>query len=673
MGIRLLILQLLIVFSIEESNKTPKSEDSTECSPPTHLVSLSEDGLLILHDEALDEIVKMDESGREMSVISIVGPWRSGKSYLLNEIINPGKGKIFPIGHTTNPHTKGIDFHMYRQADEERDLLFLDTAGLFCPYSTEQGDARLMALASLVSSIVIYNHHHVMNDQEVERFRFIVEFAQAVPSSTDRDKSYREFQPDLFWVMRDFYLKITDQNMKEINATQLLIKTLEKTRNEDIHNFFRTVRAMALPPPTADVYQATNLPSKPSLRSSIWKKELNLFRSRLFSSVRVKRFRADGPPMGGKELRDLLITFVRRLNSDKGIHSLNTMETLVSAINEQKISDTFKIFESLFQAQLPETPASLEALYQEAKERASNSLRESLESYNDTKLEENLAILEERMRTVYVHRHDRNRIEIQELISSVKASVSKNYKAQWDAVKLPLEMKKMSELDVKFVADELNTTKELLKTYISVDDDFLVVLETVSSGLAILFREQVSKNENLSERVCHTIHEAWTDRLREKIAQTYSVMSDLSDDFARMEADYQMKCRGPSRTSFSINRSELEDKLRKIIEERVEIYKLWCFSILAAVAILSSFWLCGLISHQLFTTVASTGIIVSAFFYLTNPLLKESLDWLFLLEATVDNLAILLEVVGERVIRITDRLLEWGSRLVTWVSDMTLG
>jgi len=670
MGITLLLLQFIVVFSIEESNKSLNGDHSKEVSPPRNLISQDGNGLLILHDEALEEIVKLDESRRELSVISIVGPWRSGKSYLLNEIINPGKGMLFPIGHTTNPHTKGMDFQIYRQLEEERDLLFLDTAGLFCPYSTEQGDARLMALASLVSSIMIYNHHHVMSEQEVERFRFIVEFAQAVPSSIDRDKSYREFQPDLIWVMRDFYLKIADRNMNEINATQFLLGTLEKTQNEDIHKFFRTVQAVALPPPVADVYQATSLPSKPHLRSSIWKKELALFRRRLFSSVRVKRLHSNGPPMGGKELRDLLATFVRRLNSDKGIHSLNTMETLVSAINEQKISDSFKVFESLFHAQLPETSANLESLYEDASKNASASLRESLENYNDSKLDENLAILEDRMRTSFTHRRDRNLVEIQERISTVKASVVHSYKEQWGAVILPLHVKQMRELDVKFVSEALDSVKELLKSYISSDEDFQSIMENVSQVLAAHFREQVSKNGNISEIVCFTIKEAWEDRLGDKIRQTYTVMTDLADDFARMELDYQTKCRGPSSSKFIINRHELEERLRRTLEHRVEIYKLWFFAILAVNLVFFSFWVCGILSDQLFTTAASIGTTFSAVFYLSNPLLQESMDSWFMVDAVVDNTVMVCEVLGERVVALFERVLAWGSRLITWISDL---
>jgi len=669
---RLLILLLILVHGNKESNKSLQVELWKERSQPTHLVSQEENGLLILHDLALEEIVKLDESGRKLSVISMVGPWRSGKSYLLNEIINPGKAVVFPIGHTTNPHTKGMDLHIYRQLDEEMDLLFLDTAGLFCPYSTEQGDARLMALASLVSSIVIYNHHHVMSEQEVERFRFIVEFAQAVPSSADGDKSYREFQPDLFWVMRDFYLKITDRDMNKINATKLLLGTLEKTQNQDIHKFFRTVQAMALPPPTADLYQATSLPSKPHLRSSMWKKEIAILRRRLFNSVRVKRLRADGPPMGGKELRDLLVTFVRRLNSDKGIHSLNTMETLVSAINEQKISDTFKVFVSMFHAHLPETPAALKAQYEEASKNASALLRESLESYNDSKLEENLAILEDRMRTAFTHRQDRNLVEIQERISDIRLSVVQTYKARWDDVKFPLHMNRMRELDDKFASEARESVKESLKSYVTRDEEYQSIMENISQSLTAHFSEQVSKNENLSERVCFTIKEAWKDRLGEKIKESYSVMADLADDFERMELDYRAKCRGPSSNNFNINRNELEEKLNRILEERVKIYKFWCFLILAVNLIFLIFWIYGLLSYQLFTTAMTTGIAVSVMSYVSNPLLQETMDWCFIVDAVLENSAISCELLGERFVALSDRLLEWGSSLITWLSDLRL-
>merc|ERR1719228_2975267 len=114
-------------------------------------------------------------------------------------------------------------------------------------------------------------------------------------------------------------------------------------------------------------------------------------------------------------------------------------------------------------------------------------------------------------------------------------------------------------------------------------------------------------------------------------------MTDLTLDFDRMEKDYKMKCRGPSSTNFDINRDELEEKLKKTLEERVEIYKLCCFMVLVVSLGLITFRAFGLLSGQFFTTAIVTGMTVFAIFYLSNPLLQETMDWWFIIDAIIEN------------------------------------
>jgi polynucleotide 5'-kinase involved in rRNA processing len=55
-----------------------------------------------------DAMVFLESIPRSMkvSVVSIVGPYRTGKSFLANRILNQSKG--FAIGSTTQACTKGI-------------------------------------------------------------------------------------------------------------------------------------------------------------------------------------------------------------------------------------------------------------------------------------------------------------------------------------------------------------------------------------------------------------------------------------------------------------------------------------------------------------------------------------------------------------------------------------
>merc|ERR1719320_1142143 len=155
-------------------------------------------------------------------------------------------------------------------------------------------------------------------------------------------------------------------------------------------------------------------------------------RRTIFNMARPKGLCPDKPPMGGKELRDLLTTFVRRLNSDKGIDNLNTMEALVSAINEQKLSDAYEIFSNDFLSiELPNPPVELYSKFESAKAEALDFLSESLISYEVTKLEENLQILTNRMTESYSHFRDRNLVKIQDYVADVQQTEIRWYIEGW--------------------------------------------------------------------------------------------------------------------------------------------------------------------------------------------------------------------------------------------------
>lgn len=46
--------------------------------------------------------------GAALDVVAVVGPFHSGKSYLLNRIMGLGEGAGFDLGYTVDPTTKGI-------------------------------------------------------------------------------------------------------------------------------------------------------------------------------------------------------------------------------------------------------------------------------------------------------------------------------------------------------------------------------------------------------------------------------------------------------------------------------------------------------------------------------------------------------------------------------------
>jgi len=264
-------------------------------------------------------------------------------------------------------------------------------------------------------------------------------------------------------------------------------------------------------------------------------------------------------------------------------------------------------------------------------------LRESLSSYEDTKLEENLQILENRMQEAYVHHRDRNLVQIQDLVSDVKSSESRYYKEGWNNVRLPIDMSVMRSHDKKLRQQAQDSLEKQLRVFITREDDFNGIMENLVGAFSTSFNEQVEKNENMSERVCSTVKEVWSDRLREKIRDSYYVLSDLTDDFARVDIDYQEKCKGPKKNYFHIDKYELMEDLKRKLDERVEVYQLRFFGVVLLQGVIFLTWICGGIPTQALTSVTATVTLVFSFFYATNPLLKERVDIWFFVDAIMTN------------------------------------
>ena len=145
---------------------------------------------------------------KHVKVICVAGPYRSGKSFLLNRIVGQMKG--FEVGKTVQSCTQGIwiwNEPLIDSSDENEDLtLLVDTEGLFSADRETDTDLRLFALSVLLSSTLIFNQMGPINEQTLNDLQFIVNLAQYLGESSQRSLE----APDLCWVLRDFYHDISE-------------------------------------------------------------------------------------------------------------------------------------------------------------------------------------------------------------------------------------------------------------------------------------------------------------------------------------------------------------------------------------------------------------------------------------------------------------------------------
>jgi hypothetical protein len=124
------------------------------------LVEVKEGGdELVLNPKAIEIIQQVKGN---VAVVAAVGAYRSGKSFLLNQLGRLHRGdesmsSDFAVGHTTKACTKGLwisetpaKFELSN--GESCTLLFVDVEGFGATDKTQQYDSRLFVLATLLSS-----------------------------------------------------------------------------------------------------------------------------------------------------------------------------------------------------------------------------------------------------------------------------------------------------------------------------------------------------------------------------------------------------------------------------------------------------------------------------------------------------------------------------------------
>ncbi|KAF4021607.1 hypothetical protein G4228_012997 [Cervus hanglu yarkandensis] len=177
-------------------------------------------------------------------VVAIVGPYRTGKSYLMNKLA--GKKKGFSVGSTVQCSTKGIWMWCVPHPKKpNHTLVLLDTEGLGdIEKGDKTNDTHIFVLALLLSSTFVYNTMNKIDHGAINLLHYVTELSQLLRIDTspalngvNDAADFVRVCPDLVWTLRDFYLDL-EANGQLITADEYLENSLRP--KQDLKNIVQT-------------------------------------------------------------------------------------------------------------------------------------------------------------------------------------------------------------------------------------------------------------------------------------------------------------------------------------------------------------------------------------------------------------------------------------------------
>ncbi|VBB26595.1 unnamed protein product [Acanthocheilonema viteae] len=216
---------VVIDSEVERSKDEAMEEVSKSFSLPDHpapiqvIESLDEQHQFRLDEEALEKVLlSPDVIDKKVSVISVAGAFRKGKSFLLNfflRYLDASEEKRrsgdwiydgdrldgFSWRGGSERETSGIlvwsrPFIMRNRDGEDTAIILMDTQGAFDSQSTVKDCATIFALSTMISSLQIYNLSQNVQEDDLQHLQLFTEYGRLALENTPA----KPFQSLLFLV-----------------------------------------------------------------------------------------------------------------------------------------------------------------------------------------------------------------------------------------------------------------------------------------------------------------------------------------------------------------------------------------------------------------------------------------------------------------------------------------
>ena len=292
----------------------------------------------IINEEAIKIISK--EENKQIGILSLVGKYRTGKSFLLNRVlIDKKSNKGFDVGPTIKPCTKGIWLWPSpliinnNYSNTSFPAYLIDTEGLGAYDEEINHDSKIFLIAILISSLFIYNSFGTIDEVALNNLSLILNLSKSLKirntstslNTNDDEEEMAKYFPSLLWILRDFALKLEDSEGNVITAKQYLDNALmeQKGSTESIEEknlvrkmiktYFleRDCFPMVRPVENERDLQKLQTLSDDRIRPEFLRQS-EMLRNKIYMKIKPKNF--NGKILSGQMLINLLESIIEAIN-----------------------------------------------------------------------------------------------------------------------------------------------------------------------------------------------------------------------------------------------------------------------------------------------------------------------------------------------------------------------
>uniref|UniRef100_A0A673INL8 Guanylate binding protein 1 n=1 Tax=Sinocyclocheilus rhinocerous TaxID=307959 RepID=A0A673INL8_9TELE len=329
----------------------------------------------------------LDGINEPVVVVSVVGLYRTGKSYLMNRLAGQQSG--FALGSTIESKTKGIWMWCVPHPNKEgHTLVLLDTEGLGdVAKGDSKNDGWIFCLAVLLSSTLVYNSRGTIDNTAVEKLHYVVELAEQIKiRSTEaaddeeegEDSEFVRFFPSFIWVVRDFTLELEIDGKKKIRDYNL--------PRECIKRYFPSRKCFVFPFPATSHQDTTRLEIlQDQDLAQQFQEFTGHFCDYMFVNSDVKRLKG-GHIVTGRLLGHLVEIYVDTISSGEVPCLDNAVVVLANLENQTAVQEALKVYQGGMEEKT--LPISIEKLTCEHQKFSSLAIDKfTKRSFKDEKME----------------------------------------------------------------------------------------------------------------------------------------------------------------------------------------------------------------------------------------------------------------------------------------------